>query len=58
MAGFLYLGERPVWQFYIAFIIMVISTVMMIEDSIQLQHTHEHAHHKLENHNHLHMSQA
>ncbi|MDO4312768.1 MAG: DMT family transporter [Eubacteriales bacterium] len=46
------LGERPAWQFYIAFIIMVISTVMMIKDSIQLQHTHEHAHTHTHEHSH------
>lgn len=40
----LLLGERPTIQFYIALIIMVVSTVLMVKDSIELQHTHEHEH--------------
>lgn len=40
----LLLGERPDLRFYIALIIMVISTVLMVKDTIELQHTHEHEH--------------
>ena len=42
--GILILGERPGAQFYIALVIMVVSTYFMIRDSIELQHTHEHDH--------------
>ena len=38
------LGEKPGWQFYIAFLIMAASTVLMVRDSISLQHTHVHTH--------------
>lgn len=48
----LFLGERPNAQFYIAFIIMVISTYYMIKDTIELQHTHEHVH--IHTHEHRH----
>ena len=42
--GMLVLGERPAMQFYIGLIVMVIATVLMIKDTIALQHTHEHSH--------------
>ncbi|MBQ7359605.1 MAG: EamA family transporter [Lachnospiraceae bacterium] len=48
----LLLGERPAVQFYIAFVIMVISTVLMAKDSIELQHTHEHEHTHTHEHRH------
>ena len=48
----LILGERPKMQFYIALVIMIISTVMMIKDSIALQHTHEHVHTHCHEHRH------
>ena len=35
----IFVGERPQPQFYIALIIMTASTVLMIKDSIALQHT-------------------
>lgn len=38
----LLLNERPGIQFYLALIIMVISTYFMVKDTIELQHTHEH----------------
>lgn len=38
------LGERPALQFYVACMIMIVATVLMIKDSIALQHTHEHEH--------------
>lgn len=40
----LLLGERPSMQFYVALIIMIISTYFMVKDTIELQHTHEHEH--------------
>jgi len=42
--GMLILGERPASQFYIALIIMIISTYFMIKDTIELHHTHQHPH--------------
>ena len=50
--GMLMLGERPDVQFYIGLAIMVIATVLMIKDTIALQHTHEHSH--IHNHEHKH----
>lgn len=67
----LFVGERPGWQFYIALFIMIVSTVIMVKDTIELQHIHEHEHihthdkdeeqhtHKhitLENHDHVHLT--
>lgn len=46
----LLLGERPDIKFYIALVIMIVSTYYMIKDTIELQHTHEHQH----VHTHLH----
>ncbi len=46
----LLLAERPTLQFYLAFLIMAISTIIMVKDSIELQHTHQHQHF----HSHLH----
>lgn len=40
----LLLGERPGLQFYTAFAIMIIATVLMVKDTIELQHSHEHSH--------------
>lgn len=50
--GMLMLGERPAVQFYIGLVIMMIATVLMIKDTIALQHTHEHSH--IHNHEHKH----
>lgn len=50
--GMLMLGEQPAIQFYIGLGIMVIATVLMIKDTITLQHTHEHSH--IHNHEHRH----
>ena len=36
------LKERPSLQFFVALIIMIFSTVLMVKDTIELQHTHEH----------------
>lgn len=48
----LFVGERPAWQFYIALFIMIISTVIMAKDTIELQHTHEHEHIHTHEHSH------
>ncbi|MBQ8245692.1 MAG: EamA family transporter [Lachnospiraceae bacterium] len=48
----LLIGERPTWQFYIALFIMIVSTVIMVKDTIALQHTHEHEH--IHTHEHRH----
>lgn len=50
--GILILGERPKMQFYIALIIMIISTWFMVKDTIQLQHEHSHEHTHTHEHSH------
>lgn len=50
--GMLILGERPAVLFYFGFVIMVIATVLMVKDTVSLQHTHEHTH--IHNHAHSH----
>lgn len=50
--GMLVLGERPAVQFYIGLGIMVIATVLMVRDTIALQHTHEHKHIHCHEHSH------
>ncbi len=50
--GMSILGERPKIQFYIALIVMIISTYFMIKDTIELQHTHEHNHTHTHEHSH------
>lgn len=50
--GVLLLRERPGMQFYIGLAIMVAATVLMIKDTISLQHTHEHNH--IHTHEHRH----
>lgn len=47
-----FLGERPAPRFYIALGIMAVSTVLMVKDSIRLQHAHEHAHTHTHEHSH------
>ena len=47
-------GERPAFQFYIGFAIMILATLLMIKDTVSLQHTHEHTH--LHTHEHYHDS--
>lgn len=46
------LGERPSMQFYLAMLLMIVSTVIMVHDSISLQHTHEHEHTHCHEHSH------
>lgn len=48
----LLLGERPAIHFYIAMIIMIVSTIVMIRDTIGLQHTHGHEHTHTHEHRH------
>ena len=48
----LLLNERPSIQFYVALIIMIISTCLMAKDTIELQHTHEHKHTHIHEHKH------
>ena len=48
----LLLSERPDIRFYVALIIMIISTYFMVKDTIELQHTHEHAHTHTHEHSH------
>lgn len=48
--GVLILGERPGLQFFVGLAIMVAATVLLVRDTIALQHSHEHAH----THEHLH----
>ena len=40
----LMLGERPAMQFYLGLAVMIVATVLLIRDTISLQHTHEHSH--------------
>lgn len=50
--GVLILGERPGIQFYIGLVIMIAATVLMVKDTISLQHTHEHSHSHTHEHAH------
>jgi len=42
--GMVLLGERPGIQFYIGLALMIAATVLMVFDTISLQHSHEHCH--------------
>lgn len=50
--GMCLLGERPGAQFYVGLAIMIAATVLMVKDTIALQHTHEHTH--IHTHEHRH----
>ena len=50
--GMLLLNERPGLQFYIGLVIMIVATVLMVKDTIGLQHTHEHYHVHTHEHRH------
>ena len=50
--GMLLLNERPGIQFYVGLAIMIVATVLMVKDTIGLQHTHEHAHVHTHEHRH------
>ena len=42
--GMALLGERPGFRFYLGLAVMIAATVLMVKDTIGLQHTHEHSH--------------
>ena len=46
------IGERPGAQFYVGLAIMIAATVLMVKDTISLQHTHEHVHTHTHEHSH------
>ena len=50
--SFLLFAEMPGIQFFIGLAIMVVATVLMVKDTISLQHDHEHSH--LHTHEHSH----
>ena len=50
--GVLLLRERPGIQFYIGLAIMIGATVLMVKDTISLQHAHEHSHRHTHEHAH------
>ena len=50
--GLVLLGERPGLQFYLGLALMVAATVLMVKDTIALQHTHEHTHTHCHEHRH------
>lgn len=50
--GMVILGERPLVQFYVGLVIMIAATVLMVKDTIELQHTHEHSHAHTHEHSH------
>lgn len=50
--GMLLLGERPGVQFYIGLAIMTVATVLMVKDTIALQHIHAHTHVHTHEHRH------
>ncbi len=50
--GMLFLGERPGPRFYIGLVIMIAATVLLVKDTIALQHTHEHTHIHTHQHSH------
>lgn len=50
--GVAVLSERPGLRFYAGLCIMIAATVLMVKDTISLQHTHAHTH--VHNHEHTH----
>lgn len=50
--GVLLLREHPGVQFYVGLAIMIAATVLMVKDTISLQHTHEHSHVHTHEHSH------
>ncbi len=52
MFSMVLLRERPGLQFYIALMIMLIATFIMVKDTINLQHTHTHEHVHTHEHSH------
>lgn len=52
MFSMVLLRERPGLQFYIALMVMLIATFIMVKDTINLQHTHAHEHVHTHEHSH------
>lgn len=50
--GVVMLGERPELGFWVGLVIMIAATVLMVKDTISLQHTHEHTHTHTHEHRH------
>ena len=50
--SFLLFAEKPGLQFFAGLAIMVIATVLMVKDTISLQHDHEHEHFHTHEHSH------
>ena len=50
--GVVLLSERPGVQFYVGLAIMVAATVLLVKDTITLQHTHDHTHTHTHEHSH------
>lgn len=50
--SFLLFAEKPGIQFFAGLAIMVIATVLMVKDTISLQHDHEHEHFHTHEHSH------
>lgn len=50
--GLLLLGERPGIRFHLGLGVMIAATVLMVKDTIGLQHTHEHSHTHTHEHSH------
>ncbi len=50
--GVVLLSERPGLQFYIGLAIMVAATILLVKDTVSLQHTHAHIH--IHDHEHSH----
>ena len=52
--GVVLLREEPGIRFYMGLAIMMVATVLLIKDTIFLQHTHEHSHSHTHAHCHVH----
>jgi len=50
--GVVLLREEPGIRFYMGLAIMMVATVLLIKDTISLQHTHEHSHSHTHEHSH------
>ena len=50
--GMVFLGERPRIRFYLGLAVMIGATVLMVKDTIGLQHTHAHSHTHTHEHRH------
>lgn len=50
--GVILLKEQPGVQFYIGLALMIAATVLMVKDTIALQHSHEHSHTHTHEHSH------